>query len=105
VKAAAVSRVLARHPKFREVIVHTGQHYDTMMSDVFFEELEIPRPAHSLAVNGGGHGQMTGRMMVALEAVTMAEKPDAMLVYGDTNSTLAGALETQYSSSTCRSRT
>jgi UDP-GlcNAc3NAcA epimerase len=92
VKAAAVSRVLARHPKFREVIVHTGQHYDTMMSDVFFEELEIPRPAHSLAVNGGGHGQMTGRMMVALEGVTMAEKPDAMLVYGDTNSTLAGAL-------------
>ncbi len=92
VKAAAVSRALARHGKFREVIVHTGQHYDPMMSDVFFEELEIPQPAHSLAVNGGGHGQMTGRMMVALEAVTMAEKPDAMLVYGDTNSTLAGAL-------------
>jgi UDP-GlcNAc3NAcA epimerase len=92
VKAAAVSRALSRYGKFHEIIVHTGQHYDAMMSDVFFDELEIPKPTHSLAVNGGGHGQMTGRMMVALEAVAMAEKPDAILVYGDTNSTLAGTL-------------
>lgn len=92
VKAAAVSRALARCWPVREIIVHTGQHYDAMMSDVFFEELRIPKPAHSLAINGGGHGQMTGRMMEALEAVTTAEKPDMMLVYGDTNSTLAGAL-------------
>jgi UDP-GlcNAc3NAcA epimerase len=92
VKAAAVSRALAAHGAFREAIVHTGQHYDPGMSDIFFDELEIPRPAHALAVHGGGHGDMTGRMMIALEAVAIAEKPDWMLIYGDTNSTLAGAL-------------
>ena len=92
VKAAPVSRAINSHGAFREIIVHTGQHYDPAMSDVFFDELEIPKPAHELKVNGGGHGEMTGRMMIALEAVTIAEKPDWILVYGDTNSTLAGAL-------------
>jgi UDP-GlcNAc3NAcA epimerase len=92
VKAAAVSRALAVHGGFREAIVHTGQHFDPGMSDIFFDELEIPKPAHALAVNGGGHGDMTGRMMIALEAVARTERPDWMLIYGDTNSTLAGAL-------------
>lgn len=92
VKAAAVSRALAADGRFREAIVHTGQHFDPGMSDVFFDELEIPKPAHALHIHGGGHGDMTGRMMIALEEVTLAEKPDWMLIYGDTNSTLAGAL-------------
>jgi UDP-GlcNAc3NAcA epimerase len=80
------------HSGFDEVIVHTGQHFDPLMSDVFFEELEIPAPGHMLHVHGGGHGDMTGRMMVAIEPVVRAERPDWVLVYGDTNSTLAGAL-------------
>ncbi len=92
VKAAAVSRALAADGRFREAIVHTGQHFDPGMSDVFFDELEIPKPAHALHIHGGGHGDMTGRMMIALEEVALAEKPDWMLIYGDTNSTLAGAL-------------
>jgi UDP-GlcNAc3NAcA epimerase len=92
VKAAAVSRALIAHGGFEELIVHTGQHYDPSMSDVFFDELEIPAPAHALDIHGGGHGDMTGRMMAALEPVAIAEKPDWMLIYGDTNSTLAGAL-------------
>jgi UDP-GlcNAc3NAcA epimerase len=92
VKAAAVSRALAVHGGFEEIIVHTGQHYDPTMSDVFFEELEIPAPKYALDIHGGSHGDMTGRMMAALEPVIMAEKPAWMMVYGDTNSTLAGAL-------------
>ena len=92
VKAAPVSRALAAHGGLREVIVHTGQHFDANMSDIFFDELAIPRPAHLLDIHGGGHGAMTGRMMIALEAVILQEQPDAVLVYGDTNSTLAGAL-------------
>ncbi len=92
VKAATVSRVFAEAPEFREVMVHTGQHFDPGMSDVFFRELGIPAPAHHLGIHSGGHGAMTGRMMEALEQVLLAETPDCVLVYGDTNSTLAGAL-------------
>jgi UDP-GlcNAc3NAcA epimerase len=92
VKAAAVSRAIAARPDVSEIMVHTGQHFDAAMSDVFFDELGIPAPAHHLAINGGGHGAMTGRMLEALEGVLGAERPEAVIVYGDTNSTLAGAL-------------
>ena len=92
IKAAAVSRALADQPPLREVIVHTGQHFDPEMSGDFFRELDIPEPAHNLGIQCGGHGAMTGRMLEALEPVLQAEQPDAILVYGDTNSTLAGAL-------------
>ena len=90
VKHGAVANVLrARH---EEVLVHTGQHYDHGMSATFFDELAIPEPDHNLGIAGGPHGQMTGRMMEALEEVTVDATPDWMLVYGDTNSTLAAAL-------------
>jgi UDP-GlcNAc3NAcA epimerase len=92
IKAAAVSRAARAIDGLHEVMVHTGQHFDAVMSDIFFEELGIPEPAHRLHVSGGGHGEMTGRMLVALEPVVVAEKPDLVLIYGDTNSTLAGAL-------------
>ena len=90
IKAAAVSRELRRH--HREVLVHTGQHYDGNMSQVFFDELEIPRPDYNLEIGSGGHGAQTGAMLSAIETVLLKEKPDRVLVYGDTNSTLAGAL-------------
>ena len=98
IKGAVVSRAIAQHnergtpPFIKEVIVHTGQHYDRNMSDIFFKEMGIPTPIHSLNVSGGGHGAMTGRMLEKIEAVLFTEKPDAVLIYGDTNSTLAGAL-------------
>lgn len=92
VKAATVSRALARRNGVRELLVHTGQHFDADMSAVFFDELELPVPHRNLGIAGGGHGQMTGRMLEALEAAMLEDKPDAVLVYGDTNSTLAGAL-------------
>ena len=92
IKAATVSRAVAQRSDIREVIVHTGQHYDANMSDVFFDELSIPKPDHYLGIGGGGHGQMTGRQLEAIEGVLLKEKPDWVLVYGDTNSTLAGAL-------------
>ena len=92
IKAAPVSRAVAGRNDVEEIIVHTGQHYDANMSDVFFNELSIPKPDHHLNIGGGAHGQMTGRMLEALEAVFIGEKPDWVLVYGDTNSTLAGAL-------------
>jgi UDP-GlcNAc3NAcA epimerase len=92
IKLAAVSRMLREIPGVREVVVHTGQHYDPEMSDVFFRELEIAEPAHRLAVGSGGHGAQTGRMLEAVERVIESERPDRVLVYGDTNSTLAGAL-------------
>ena len=90
IKAAAVSRVLRR--RHTEVLVHTGQHYDKMMSEVFFDELGIPRPDYNLGIGSGSHGAQTGAMLVAIEEVLLAKSPDAVLVYGDTNSTLAGAL-------------
>ena len=92
VKAAVVSRAIASSHGIEEKIVHTGQHHDANMSDVFFEEMEIPRPAYHLGIHGLGHGAMTGQMMEKLEQLFLKEKPDAVLVYGDTNSTLAGAL-------------
>jgi UDP-GlcNAc3NAcA epimerase len=92
IKASAVSRIVAGRSGLDELIVHTGQHHDADMSDIFFQELGLPKPAHVLGVHGGTHGEMTGRMLIALEPVFDAEMPDAVLVYGDTNSTLAGAL-------------
>lgn len=92
IKAAAVSRVLARTEGASEVLVHTGQHYDPGLSDVFFEELEIPAPAYHLGVGSGPHGAQTGAMLARIEAVLQETEPDWLLVYGDTNSTIAGAL-------------
>ena len=90
IKAAVVSRKL--RDVHNEVLVHTGQHYDYDMSEIFFEELSIPHPDYSLGIAGGSHARMTGDMMIRLEEVMLAEKPDFVLVYGDTNSTLAAAL-------------
>jgi UDP-GlcNAc3NAcA epimerase len=90
VKAAAVSTPLRAIAE--EVLVHTGQHHDEELSDVFFEELRLPRPEHRLDLGGGSNTAQTGRMLGALEPLLAAERPDAVLVYGDTNSTLAGAL-------------
>lgn len=92
VKAAVVSRVLTAHAEFTEIVVHTGQHFDTDMSDVFFKELDIPKPVYNLGIDSLSHAAMTGRMMESLDKVIIAENPDSVLVYGDTNSTLAGAL-------------
>lgn len=90
IKAAPVSRVLRE--QHQEVLVHTGQHYDATLSAVFFDELNIPRPDYNLGVGSGPHGAQTGAMLVGIEKVLLEEQPDAVLVYGDTNSTLAGAL-------------
>ncbi|PPE03141.1 non-hydrolyzing UDP-N-acetylglucosamine 2-epimerase [Holospora curviuscula] len=92
IKAGALSRTLKKYPGIIETIVHTGQHFDTNMSDVFFKELDIPKPQYSMNINSGSHGQMTGRMLEGIEAILKEDKPDAVLVYGDTNSTLSGAL-------------
>ena len=98
IKAATVSRSIRHHnqaegvPRIREILVHTGQHYDHNMSQVFFDELGIPAPKHHLGVGSGRHGEMTGAMLRGVEAVLIQEQPDWVLVYGDTNSTLAGAL-------------
>ncbi|MGB0486335.1 MAG: non-hydrolyzing UDP-N-acetylglucosamine 2-epimerase [bacterium] len=92
IKAAAVSRVIRSHNDIKEIIVHTGQHFDANMSDVFFEQMDIPRPNHYLKIANLSHGAMTGRMIEGIEELIQQEKPDWVLVYGDTNSTLAGAL-------------
>ena len=93
IKAATVSRAIAENPlAITETIIHTGQHFDADMSDIFFEELGIPEPDHHLGVSGGGHGAMTGAMLEKLEPLLKEINPDWVLVYGDTNSTLAGAL-------------
>lgn len=93
IKAATISRAFARHgPAVRELLVHTGQHYDANMSGLFFDELELPAPSINLGIGGGPHGQNTGRMLEKLEAVMLEARPDIVLVYGDTDSTLAGAL-------------
>lgn len=92
IKAAVVSREIAKHPEIEEIIIHTGQHYDPNMSDIFFEQMQIPKPDYNLAIHGLSHGAMTGQMLEKIEAVLIREKPDCVLVFGDTNSTLAGAL-------------
>lgn len=92
IKAAAVSRAFAKYDDIQELIVHTGQHFDNNMSEIFFQEMEIPKPHYNLDVNGMGHGAMTGQMLEKIEKVLIDEKPDWVLVYGDTNSTIAGAL-------------
>lgn len=92
IKAAAVSHAFAQQTGIQEVLLHTGQHFDSNMSDVFFAELAIPKPAYNLGVGGGLHGAMTGAQLAGIEEVLLQEKPDWVLVYGDTNSTLAGAL-------------
>ena len=97
IKAAAVSRSIRQHNKnsdnyIKEIIIHTGQHFDKNMSDDFFTELEIPQPDYNLKIANLSHGAMTGRMLEAIEAVLQIQKPNLVLIYGDTNSTLAGAL-------------
>lgn len=92
IKASVVSHAIAQSTSLTEVVVHTGQHFDANMSDIFFRELGMRNPAYQLDIHGGTHGAMTGRMLAEVERVLLIEKPDAVLVYGDTNSTLAGAL-------------
>lgn len=91
VKAATVSRAIAQ-TSFEEILVHTGQHFDYGMSEVFFKEMEIPDPKYNLGIHSLSHGAMTGRMLEEIEKVLLTERPDWVIVYGDTNSTLAGAL-------------
>lgn len=92
IKAAVVSRAITHLVGIQEIIIHTGQHYDANMSDKFFDELDIPRPSYNLNIGSSTHGKQTGEMLAAIEAVLMKEMPDWVLVYGDTNSTLAGTL-------------
>lgn len=91
IKAATLSRQF-KLLGIEEKIIHTGQHFDANMSEIFFDEMEIPKPAYQLDIHGVSHGAMTGRMLEGIEKILMTEKPDGVLVYGDTNSTLAGAL-------------
>ena len=92
IKAAVVSRALSQYPDIQEIIVHTGQHFDQNMSQLFFEEMLLPKPSYHFDIHGLPHGALTGRMMEKIEEVLLQEKPDWVLVYGDTDSTLAGAL-------------
>ncbi|AOW21933.1 non-hydrolyzing UDP-N-acetylglucosamine 2-epimerase [Urechidicola croceus] len=92
VKAAVLSRVISKFNEIEEVIVHTGQHYDVNMSKIFFDDMNIPTPKYNLHINGLSHAAMTGQMMEKIEDVLDKEKPEAVVVYGDTNSTIAGAL-------------
>ncbi len=92
IKAATISRVIAQEPNVKEVIIHTGQHYDNNMSDIFFDELNIPHPDFNLGVGSATHAQQTARILEGLEPILTKLQPDGLVVYGDTNSTLAGAL-------------
>ena len=95
IKAAAVSRAMAGRHDIKEVILHTGQHFDHNMSQIFFDQMNIPRPDYSLNINSLGHAAMTGSMLEGIEKVIINEEPDWVMVYGDTNSTLAGALRSE----------
>ena len=92
IKAGSVSREIGKHKGIQETIVHTGQHYDANMSDIFFDEMQIPKPDYFLGIGGKSHGAMTGQMIEKIEQVALSEKPDWIMVYGNTNSTLAGAI-------------
>lgn len=92
IKAAAVSRKIKEQSSITEILIHTGQHFDKNMSEIFFEEMSIPKPNYNLQIHGLSHGAMTGRMLEGIEEIILKEKPDMLMVYGDTNSTLAGAL-------------
>jgi len=92
IKAGSVSREIAKHEEIQEIIVHTGQHYDANMSEVFFDEMQIPKPDYFLNIGGKSHGAMVGQMIEKIEEILVKEKPDLVIVYGDTNSTLAGAI-------------
>jgi len=92
IKAGSVSREISKHNSLEEVIVHTGQHYDANMSDIFFDEMKIAKPNYFLGIGGKSHGAMTGQMIEKIEEVVVKENPDWIIVYGDTNSTLAGAI-------------
>lgn len=92
IKAAALSREISKREELDEIIIHTGQHFDENMSHIFFKEMHIPKPSYNLNINGVGHGAMTGQMIEGIEKILLIEKPDWVLVYGDTNSTLAGVL-------------
>ena len=92
IKAAAVSREIAKRKNVEEIILHTGQHFDENMSGIFFRELRASKPTFNLNIHGGSHGEMTGRMLQSIEECFLRERPDYVLLYGDTNSTLAGAL-------------
>ena len=92
VKAAVLSRIIKKHNNIEEIIVHTGQHFDSNMSAIFFDEMMIPKPKYNLEINNMSHGAMTGLMLLEIEKVLIEEVPDAVVVYGDTNSTIAGAL-------------
>ena len=92
IKAAALSREIKNRNDISEIIVHTGQHFDPNMSKIFFMEMDIPEPNYNLGISGGSHGDMTGKMLIEIEKILLIENPDWVIVYGDTNSTLAGAL-------------
>lgn len=92
IKASSVSREILKYKQIEEVIIHTGQHYDVNMSDIFFQEMDIPKPNYFLGIDSKTHGAMTGQMMEKIEEVVLKEAPDYVMVYGDTNSTLAGAI-------------
>jgi len=92
IKAAAISREISKRSDIEEALIHTGQHFDANMSNVFFEELSIPKPKHNLDIHGGTHGAMTARMLDGIERILLNDTPDMVLIYGDTNSTLAAAL-------------
>ncbi len=92
IKASVVSQEIAKRKELNEIIIHTGQHFDENMSSIFFEQMNISAPKYQLNINGLTHGAMTGQMLQEIEKICITEKPDLLMVYGDTNSTLAGAL-------------
>lgn len=92
VKEAIIQKEINKYDDITEIVVHTGQHYDENMSDIFFKVLNMKKPDYNLGINGSSHGQMTGEMLIELEKIMMKEEPDVVILYGDTNSTLAGAI-------------